>query len=126
MNWYKFSLFDIQDFDDRNVVNSNIMFLETVIEYLTKLAKVVFQDGRLARSVNSKIVNHKKISSYPKVKEVLRAADKIALDSPWKFAAFCHIGIYEIDKKLSQLKIDRDEFSNKTLPERLKGFRDAK
>ena len=125
MNWYKFSAFELQFFNDRNVINDRIKFFELTTEYLNKLAKVIFQNGVLARSVNQQIMNHKKISSYPVLRDILIQADNIALDSPWKFAAFCKIAIDEVNKKIIEWKKERKEFTEKTLPERMKGFTDA-
>jgi len=124
MNWYKLATFELQFFDDRNVINDRIRFFELTTKYLNKLAKVVFQNGVLARSVNQQIMNHKKISSYPVLRDILIQADNIALDSPWKFAAFCKIAIFEIDKKVIEWRKERKEFTEETLPKRMKGFID--
>jgi len=125
MNWYKLSGFDLHFFDDRNVLNNNVKFFLLAREYLKKLAKLVFQNGRLAKSINNQIMQHKKISSYPQIRDVLIEADKIALDSPWKFAAFCQIAMDEIDKKVFQLEKERIEFVESTLPHKMKGFTDG-
>ena len=82
MNWYKSSGFELRFFDDRNVLNSNVAFFKLAQEYLEKLAKLVFQNGVLAKSINHQIMAHKKISSYPQIRDILIEADKIALDSP--------------------------------------------
>jgi len=126
MNWYKVSDFDIKDFDDRNIVNAKIRFLEMIEKYLQKLAKLVFQNGKLARSVNSQILNHKKISSYPIVIDLLSQADKIALDSPWKFADYCRTAAEELQIRVNDMKRKRKDFFDKTLPNHhMKGFTDG-
>ena len=122
MNWYKLADFDMQDFDDRNIVNDKVRFFEMTREYLNKLAKVVFQSSRLARAINNKILNHQKMSSYPTIKEILAEADKVAMDSPWRFAAYCKIAVDEIERKLVESIRERKEFTESTLPNRMKGF----
>jgi hypothetical protein len=125
MNWYKAATFDILDLNDRSIVNNNIRFFETTRKYLNKLAKLVFQNSRLAKSINITLINHKKISSCPRIKELLIASDKIALDSPWRFAAFCKLAVDEIDYKLEGFKKDVHDYTEKKLPKKMKGFFDG-
>ena len=122
MNWYKIATYDIEFFNDRNIVNDKIKFFKKIVECLQDISKIVFQSSRVAREVNKKILNHKKISSYPKIKDVLQEADKAALDSPWRFAAFCKIAIDEIDRRVIGLEDDRGHYIDKKLPAKMKGF----
>tara|TARA_Y100000310_G_C20700031_1_gene828889 strand:- start:40 stop:420 length:381 start_codon:yes stop_codon:yes gene_type:complete len=122
MNWYKLSQFNVRDFGDRNIMHDKIHFLEDVREYMQKLAKLVFQNGVLARAINSQIWNHKKISSHPQIRNILIDADKIALDSPWKFAALCKVTQQEINILIDKWKSELEVFNNEKLPAKMKGF----
>jgi hypothetical protein len=126
MNWYRFAQFDIQDLRDRSTVNNTIHFLEGTVAYLDRLGKIVFQNARLARAINSQIMNHKKVSSYPVIRDILIAADKIALDSPWRFAAMCKVAAEEVAVQVAKLKQEVKQFTEEELPKRMKGFVDGK
>ena len=105
MNWYKYS----KDFSDRNIINHKIIYLEDVKNILTRISKLVFQSGKMAKMSNINIISSKKITSYPSLHDLLIEADFVCLDSPWKFADLCHIAIDEISNKVISLKEERKE-----------------
>jgi hypothetical protein len=124
MNWYKFAL-DMEVLEDRNTINDNIHFLETVNEKLVDLSKFVFQNATIAKNIVYDMANHKKISSYSLIKEPLLLADKTALDSPWKFAELCMKARDETSYQIERLVKERKEFSQKTLPNKMRGWVDT-
>ena len=106
MSWFKIS----KDFSRRNLLNNKIKYLNETKETLTLLAKLIFQSGKNAKETNYKIIDSSKITSYPSLHETLIQADSLALDSPWKFASLCEEGIDKINKLISALKREREEF----------------
>lgn len=125
MNWYKDAQMQHpQSFEDRNLLNEKIRFFEKVRDKLESLAEIVFQDGYFAKNASFKIATDKKVSSHPNLKSILLEADKVALDSPWKFAEFCFQAADEADKQINKLEKIRQEFTKETLPKRMKGWVD--
>jgi hypothetical protein len=109
VNWYKYS----KDFSDRNIINHKIIYLENIRNILTKISKLVFQSGKMAKLSNINIISSKKITSYPYLHDILIEADLICLDSPWKFSELCKIAIDEISDKIISLKEERKEKMSK-------------
>ncbi|KKL04438.1 hypothetical protein LCGC14_2616060 [marine sediment metagenome] len=107
MNWYKIA----KDFKERNIINAKIKYLEEIKETLTDISKIIFQSGKTAKDINIIIVGSKKITSYPKIRDILIDADHIALDSPWKFSGLCHQAIDKINQLVGKLKKERDDFT---------------
>lgn len=117
MSWYK----KAEDFGDRNILNEKIHFFEDAADTIYELSKIVYQDATATREENLLIAEHKKISSYPDLKDVLLAADEIVLDSPIRFAAYMNEALYKIDGILSKLKRERDNYG-KSKKQTLKGW----
>ncbi len=109
MNWFKYS----KDFSGRNIINHKIIYLEGVRDILTKISKLIFQSGKIAKLSNVDIINSKKISSYPSLHNVLIEADFVALDNPWKFRELCKEAIEEINILISSLIEERKNFTLK-------------
>ncbi len=105
MSWYKYS----KDFSDRNIINHKIIYLEDVKNVLTRISKLVFQSGKMAKLSNINIISSKKISSYPILNDILLEADAICLDNPWRFSELCKAAIDEISNKVISLKEERKE-----------------
>lgn len=103
--------FKIENFKDRNLVNEQIKSLEVIANTLDYCSKLVYQTQRGARSVANKIKDNKKISSFPPVIELLAQADKVAMDSPAKFAELCIKAAKELDKRITKLVELRKGFS---------------
>jgi len=114
MNWYKIA----KDFKERNIINHKIRYLEGIRKTLIDISKIIFQSGKTAKNINRIIITSKKISSYPGIKDILASADLIALDSPWKFSAFCHQAVVKIEKIVSELKRQRKIFIEEKLEEK--------
>jgi len=107
MAWYKIA----KDFNERNLINYKIAYLKDIKNRLSKLSKLIFQSGSLTKKANFAIIQDKKISSYPLIRDILINADNVALDSPWRFAAFCNDAIGVIDKKIYAFRKEREEIT---------------
>lgn len=122
MGWYE----DYQkiDFDKRNLLNDKIRYLEFVSEKLSKLAKMVYQNANIAKKANLNIINDKKMSSYPKIRDILIEADFIALDSPWQFEMILREARDVINSQITELKIERKKINdiNKDSNSKWKGW----
>lgn len=117
---YKIS-YELNDFEDRNVVNHNIHFFTDASKALKKLSKIVFQNAVLAKEISASLLEHKKMSSFPIIIDMLKEADKVALDSPWKFSSLCLSASDELSLKINKLKQEREEFLNEGIAK--KGWR---
>ena len=118
MNWYKLA----KEFKERNIINSKIKYLGEVRDTLVNISKIIFQSGKTAKDINAIIVSSKKITSYPKIRDILISADNIALDSPWKFSSFCNEAVDKIDRLIVKLKKERDDFTFPNSPRSKKGW----
>ncbi len=103
--------FKIENFKDRNLINSQIKALESIAGTLEYCSRLVHQTQRGARSVANQIRENKKISSFPPVVELLQQADKVAMDSPNKFAELCKQAAHELDLRIKRLIELRSDFS---------------
>ena len=125
MNWYKKSqAFTPLSLEDRNILNENIRYLETVRNEIENLSKVVFQDGVFAKEASYKIANDKKMTSHPGLQDILLQADRIALDSPWKFAALCADAVDQLTIKINKMVKARKTLIEETMPNRMRGWVD--
>ena len=104
MSWYKVA----KDFSERNLINQKISRLKIIKDRLSKLSKLIFQNGKLTKESNYSILQDKFLSSYPLIRDILIDADSIALDNPWKFASLCNEAIDQIGKKIFKLKKERE------------------
>ena len=107
MNWFKFA----KDFSDRNVINSNIRYLQGLRESIESNSKIVFQSGKTVKESSFDIISSSKITSYPSLHEVLIRADSLVLDSPWRFGDLCNEAIVKIDQLIFALKKEREDFT---------------
>lgn len=113
-----------QTLEDRNLINEKIRFFEEANKQIERLSKVVFQDGKHAKNTTFSIAMDKKMSSHPALVDKLLAADKIALDSPWRFSDMCYDISDELYYKIGELKKARRKLTRETLPNRMKGWVD--
>ena len=102
------------DFDKRNILNDKIKYLEATSAEISKLVKIVYQDATAAKTANLNIINSKKISSYPKIRDILVDADFSVLDSPWKFDTILKVAKEDIESQIIALKIERKEINEMT------------
>jgi len=117
--WYKIAqktfnyeeTFSIKDFSDRNLLNAKVRALQDMSNMLRYCSQLVYQTQRGARGVVSQIRTNKKISSYPGIIMILDQADKIALDSPIKFADLCKQAAFELDLRIKKLIQIRKDFA---------------
>ena len=127
MSWYTKNLNKTAlKFEDRNTLNHQIAFFKDVSITLEKLSQVIFQDAKYAKTTNFKILNDKKVSSFPVLRDMLIQAYSIALDSPWKFAEICKTAAEKFKIKSIELTRERDNFhiKDKKNPLNLKGWVD--
>ncbi len=122
MHWWKLSKID--SFEDRNNINERIVKLQALVDVLKYAAKLVFMTQRGAKRMVADVRDNKTLSSYESITDFLTLADRCALDAPDKFALFCNRAAIEIENKVSELEEARVEFTEKTLPHRMKGWRD--
>lgn len=121
-NWWRTA--KLETFEDRNVINEQIVKLKALSDTLKYAAKLVFMTARGARKMVAQIRESKTLSSYDSIVHILSQADKTALDAPGKFALFCNHAAKLLSDRVEELEEERKEFVEKTLPERLKGLRD--
>ena len=127
MSWYKEAndpVFEIQTTDDRNIVNEKIRFFNVILGTLDKLGKIVFQNAKLAKDINQTLSDEEIFSAYPEIRSILREASDVALDSPWKFSDMCKGASVHIQRNVRKLEQARKEYTNKILPDRMKGWVD--
>lgn len=107
MAFYTFA----KNFHDRNIVNGKIRYLKSLRKTLDRLGELVFQSGKIVKLKTDSIINDKKITTYPIIREILIDAEKVVLDSPWKYQALCAEAIFEIDKLLIKLKKEQEKLT---------------
>ncbi len=122
MSWYKVSQ-ELQNFNDRNILNNKIIRLEKISNTLLYTAKLIYQTQRGARKIVSSIITDKTLSSFPEIINNLKEAEKIALDSPVKFADYCKIASEHINKRINKFIKDRKSFMKDTIIEDFKSYR---
>jgi hypothetical protein len=88
MNWWKKTA-QIRNFEDRNQYNDIIRRLRAFADSLGYASKLIYMTARGARQMVAELNDHKAMSSFPNIQGVLRQADRVALDSPDKFARCC-------------------------------------
>jgi len=109
MNWYKTSY----NFEERNLLNDKISYLESLSKNLSTLSDLVFQTAKNTKEASQRIIRNKKITSYPTLRNMLIEADRAIYDDPWGFSAICEEAVLMINKKVAHLKNERDNFMNK-------------
>jgi len=122
MHWWKKAKID--SFEDRNHINERIVKLQTLADVLKYAAKLVHQTQRGARKMVDAIRENKTLASYESIIDVLSKADKCAMDSPSKFSLFCNHAAIIIQEKVAELEEERNKYTEETLPNRMKGWRD--
>ena len=110
--------------DDRNRLNATVRKLVALAETLKYASKLIYQTARGARAMVGEVTANKTMTSFPEIKELLEEADKVALDSPQKFADLCKQAAQDLYIKVSELEDARHKFVRETLPGGLKGLRD--
>lgn len=120
MGWYKNKI--KIDFEERNRLNHNIKFLEYISSRLEKLSKIIFQNTKFAKNNVLSIINDKKMTSYPFVRDILIEANEISLDNPWKFAILLKEAKDIMDVKIGMLKKQRREMTSDNNDKKWKGL----
>lgn len=118
MNWYKQS--DLSTFLDRNDINSRIAAFKKIVFKLNYLSKYVYQNAPHARKELQMIIEDKKMSSFPEIKEILAAAFGKSLDNYNSFATFCDEAADMLVDRIEEMEEERSEFVEKKLPERMR------
>jgi hypothetical protein len=112
--------FKLDNFEDRNILNANIRDLKDIAKVLAYLRKYVYMNAPHARRVIHTIAQGKKMSTYPKIKEILMTAHKKALDNYKAFAEICDAALQKIYHEIKDMEKERNDFANKVLPKRLR------
>ena len=76
------------------------------------MTEVAFQDKTAVKKMNQAIMYDKVMSSYPTIQDILAEADRVCLDSPWKFAALCTTAGKRISQIIAQLESDVNTFNS--------------
>lgn len=122
MHWWRKA--KMETYEDRNHINERIVKLQALVDTLKYAAKLVFQTQRGARKMVDAVRVNKTLDSYESIIDVLAKADKCAMDSPSKFALFCNQAAIVIQDKIAELEEARENFTEDTLPKKMKGLRD--
>lgn len=107
MNWFKFS----KDFSYRNLINDKIKYLSELASILEQNKKLVFQSGSLVKQSNFDVIDSKKITSYPDIRDILMEAYEIILDNPWKYASLCDFALEKIYYQIGEFKEERKSWT---------------
>jgi hypothetical protein len=118
VNWWKQA--QLKNFEDRNIWNDKIDDLKEITVALTKMSKLVFQTGRHTREMLHGIMATKRLSSYPVIEGMLTEADKLCLDSPYRFSMICKLAAGEVISRINKLESEKKSLNDDTLPERSK------
>lgn len=124
MSWFIKSQIVMNDFSDRNLVNDKIHYFEKISDRIYHMGKIAFQSQLDAKKEAYAISQEKTMSSYPDIIDILSRAERIALDSPWKFRELCAMALTEVDIRLKTLIKERKQFTEEKLPSKMKGWVD--
>jgi len=125
-NWYKESkelhplIEHIDNFDDRNVINGKIRELKGLAVKLKRVSDGGYQDVQESRQIISTLLANKTLSSYHKILDLLRAAHGVSLDNHAKMMSLCGEAMEEVYAIVKRMEEARQEFVEKTLPQRMK------
>jgi len=128
MNWYvnQKSAFTISNFKDRNLVNLRIRQFKEIIATLNYMTKFVYQNRPETQKILIKMFESKLMSSYPKLKEMFQDAIVKTRDNYKVTSEMIHDIIKVLMAELNKLIDQRTEFTQVTLPKRIKDQNDRK
>lgn len=98
--WYKRA----KDFSKRNRLHYKINYLENLLKKINDLKDMVFQSGTVTKQEIEKIIYDNKISSYPKIRDMIIDMHSNILDSPTNFKAKAIILSSKIQKLIDTIK----------------------
>jgi len=124
MSWFIKSQISINNFTDRNLVNDKIHYFEKISDRIYYMGKIAFQSQLDAKKEAYAIAQEKTMTSYPDIVDILSRAERIALDSPWKFRELCAMALTEVDIRLKTLVKERKRFTEEKLPSKMRGWID--
>ena len=105
MGWYGTKL----DFEKRNLINKKIGLLKEMAVTVAKIKEVVFQNAKLAKTINWNLLESNQMSSYPVLRDMMAEADAKALDNPWQFSNILTNVLEWIKMKIGELSQEREE-----------------
>jgi inosine/xanthosine triphosphate pyrophosphatase family protein len=117
--WYKLSqiskqkenLNSINNFTDRNHINSQIRDLEELVEKLIYAGEIAQQTQQEAQKIAQSVLSDKKISSFPIIMSDLGLAINRVKDNPKHFSALCLKAADQLTDKIYKLVKMREEFA---------------
>ena len=118
MNWYKKS--DLSTFQDRNDLNKRISAFKKMVSKLHYLSRYVHQNAPFARKAIQEIIEDKKISSFPEIKEILETAFGKSLDNYNSFEELCKEAVDLLMTEIKNMTEERNNFIEKKLPARMR------
>lgn len=107
--------FQISNFRDRNLINKNINTLKDFIIELNYLKDYIYQNPPDSKNRINEIYNSKIMSSYPKLRELLRFAESKALDNYKEFSKTCEILVDYLLEEVKKMEKERKSFVEKSL-----------
>jgi arginine utilization protein RocB len=119
MNWYKYNQ-SLNNLSDRNQINERIRIFKEFAEIVSYLTKYVFQNAPHARKAVYSLAMDERISSFPKIKQLLLEAHQVARDNYRKFADYCKQALDKIVAQVKEMERKREEFSQEKYPEMIK------
>jgi len=115
-----FDTVNLNSMEDRNRLNKRIKEFENIVSTVYYLKKYIYQNAPQARLVVGRLYYDKKMSSYPRIKELLKKAYIASRDNYKEFAQICDEIAELLYAETEKMRKARKEFVQKTLPERLK------
>lgn len=111
MSWWTQAK-EIEDFEDKNLVNNSIRQLTSIADNLDYASILVYQTARGARNIVAQLKDRKALSTYKEVRDMLLKADRYALDSPKKFSGVCQKASQKLRDLVAGLEEKREEFGH--------------
>jgi hypothetical protein len=125
MNWYKIATNKLETFEDRNALNQRIRAFKDIVIKINAFGKQIgYQSAEAIRKELEKIAKDKKFSSFPVIKQILDYAVDTVRDNYKNFKNICKQSVDKLYNEIEKLEIERKEFVEKVLPEKMRKLRD--
>ena len=111
MNWFK-DAGRISNLGDVNWVNKHIRSLKEIAGTLSFIRDSLQRNPSGARKILEDMVSNKKISSFPKIVELLSMAEKKVLDNHQTSKKLIEDGIGFLYSEIKEIELERNRFLN--------------